>query len=298
MTRLALATLLLAASPSAFAKGKAAKTAARHCEAALEHATQWEEAPPVDERTVQLCQDWYTASASEDQLGALECMAEAEDKAAWQACRAPFIPASRTDRPQLVIEIAKAEPTVSTNAGVLGALRDGSELDGVYGSSDLDLEGAIGGLIGSKGTAIGSGGLGSRGSGLGSLGTTDQAASSGGSFGTADGGGVHRGDPIVLGALDKSLIDAIIERHLPQLRHCYVREQEDFPDLSGKIIVKFVIAKDGSVSSAATKSSTMENAAVEQCLNGRFMRFQFPQPKGGGIVIVSYPFIFSPDPTD
>jgi hypothetical protein len=38
----------------------------------------------------------------------------------------------------------------------------------------------------------------------------------------------------------------------------------------------------------------MNNPAVESCINGRFMRFQFPEPKGGGIVIVSYPFIFSP----
>ena len=32
---------------------------------------------------------------------------------------------------------------------------------------------------------------------------------------------------------------------------------------------------------------------VENCVVGRFMRMQFPSPKGGGIVIVSYPFIFS-----
>ena len=38
----------------------------------------------------------------------------------------------------------------------------------------------------------------------------------------------------------------------------------------------------------------MGSASVEQCVVGRFMRMQFPQPKGGGIVIVSYPFLFSP----
>jgi len=38
----------------------------------------------------------------------------------------------------------------------------------------------------------------------------------------------------------------------------------------------------------------MGSPAVEQCINGRFLRFQFPQPKGGGIVIVSYPFLFAP----
>ena len=38
----------------------------------------------------------------------------------------------------------------------------------------------------------------------------------------------------------------------------------------------------------------MGNASAESCIVGRFLRMQFPQPKGGGIVIVSYPFIFSP----
>jgi len=58
-------------------------------------------------------------------------------------------------------------------------------------------------------------------------------------------------------------------------------------------VVKFVIAKDGSVSSASTKASTLNNPIVEKCINARFMRMRFPSPKGGGIVIVSYPFVFN-----
>ena len=202
---------------------------------------------------------------------------------------------------------------IAESAGVLGALRDGSELDGVFGSSNLnsDLTGGIGGLIGAKGTQIGSGGLGSRGSGLGGGGTAEGLGglgtkgrgsgrsgygSGGGNFGAKGEGGIGRvgGDPIILGALDKSLIDAVIKRHMNQIRYCYQRELNKNPNIGGKITIKFVIAKDGSVSKASVKSSTMGNSAVESCITGRFMRFQFPEPKGGGIVIVSYPFIFSP----
>ncbi|MFH1466059.1 MAG: AgmX/PglI C-terminal domain-containing protein [Pseudomonadota bacterium] len=102
------------------------------------------------------------------------------------------------------------------------------------------------------------------------------------------------GDPVILGALDRSLIDAVVKRNLAQIRYCYQRELTKNPDLAGKIVVKFVVAKDGTVSSAQVKSSTMGNAAVETCINSRFMRFQFPEPRGGGIVIVSYPFRFEP----
>ena len=115
-------------------------------------------------------------------------------------------------------------------------------------------------------------------------------------FGAKGEGGIGRigGDPIILGALDKSLIDAVIKRHMNQIRYCYQRELNKNPNLGGKITVKFVIAKDGGVSSAQTKTSTMKNPAVESCINSRFMRFKFPEPKGGGIVIVSYPFLFAP----
>jgi hypothetical protein len=213
------------------------------------------------------------------------------------------------------VELQKkqVDKEIAENAGVLGALRDGSELDGVFGSSNLssDLAGGIGGVIGAKGIQVGSGGLGSRGSGLGGGGSADGLGglgtkgrgsgrsgygSGGGSFGKKGTGGLGKigGDPIILGALDKSLIDAVIKRHMNQIRYCYQRELTKNPNLGGKITVKFVIAKDGSVSKASIKSSSMGSKSVEGCITSRFMRFKFPEPKGGGIVIVSYPFIFAP----
>lgn len=147
------------------------------------------------------------------------------------------------------------------------------------------------------------GGLGSRGgsAGLGGLGTKGRSAE--GPAGYGSGGGYFEsragtpkigapGDPIVLGALDRSLIEAVIKRHLAQIRYCYQRELSKQPDLAGKVTVKFVIAADGSVHEANVKASTLGNPTVEECLVNRFLRMQFPAPKGGGIVIVSYPFEF------
>ena len=101
------------------------------------------------------------------------------------------------------------------------------------------------------------------------------------------------GDPIVLGALDKAEIDRVIKRHLAQVRYCYQRVLTKEPGVEGKLIIKFVIAKDGSVSSATVKpGSTLDHPEVGTCVTGRFMRMRFPEPSGGGIVIVSYPFVF------
>ncbi len=149
---------------------------------------------------------------------------------------------------------------------------------------------------------LGLGGLGSRGSGggLGGLGTKGRVPD--GTSGYGSGGGYFGrkssssqtgvGDPIILGAIDKALIDAVIRRHLAQIRYCYQRELSKQPDLAGKVVVKFVIDATGAVEKAEIRTSTLDNATVEECLVNRFLRMQFPEPKGGGIVIVSYPFLF------
>jgi hypothetical protein len=132
--------------------------------------------------------------------------------------------------------------------------------------------------------------------------TQDALTAMGGLVGTAGAQGAKAGgqavalpsDEVILGTMSKDVIDAVIKRNMNQVRYCYQRELTKDPTLAGKIVVKFVIAKDGTVTSAVTKSSTMASPAVEECVNGRFMHMQFPEPSGGGIVIVSYPFSFSP----
>ena len=101
--------------------------------------------------------------------------------------------------------------------------------------------------------------------------------------------------PVVMGAMDRSGIDAVVRRHLNQIRYCYQRELNRDPELAGKATVRFTIAADGSVSRAEVGGSTLGNASVERCLEGRFLRFRFPAPQGGGEVAVSYPFHFESD---
>jgi hypothetical protein len=36
----------------------------------------------------------------------------------------------------------------------------------------------------------------------------------------------------------------------------------------------------------------MDSEIVETCVTGRFLRMQFPAPRGGSVVIVTYPFEF------
>jgi hypothetical protein len=102
------------------------------------------------------------------------------------------------------------------------------------------------------------------------------------------------GEPAIRGDLDVSLVHAVVQRHVNQLRYCYARALQAEPSLGGRITVNFVVASDGTVSSAKTASSSLANPAVESCVNQRFLRFQFPDRPGSGVVTVSYPLAFSP----
>lgn len=154
--------------------------------------------------------------------------------------------------------------------------------------------GSMGMGFGGGGTAQGLGGLGTRGVGSGSAGYVGYGKG-GGDFGAKAGSGTAvAGDAVVLGALDRSLIAEVVKRNLNQIRYCYQRELARDPGLVGKVVVKFTIAPDGTVSAASVSSSTLSNASVESCLTGRFLRMQFPAAPGGGVVSVSYPFVFTP----
>lgn len=104
---------------------------------------------------------------------------------------------------------------------------------------------------------------------------------------------VEREEPTIEGPLDKASVDATVTRYMNQLQYCYQRTLNKEPDIQGRIAVTFVVARDGSVSSAET-ASTMGSAEVETCIRGRFMRFTFPAPDGDEEATVTQPLLFRP----
>jgi len=104
---------------------------------------------------------------------------------------------------------------------------------------------------------------------------------------------VRFSEPIVMGDIDRSLINRVIRRNKNQIRYCYDRELRTDPKLKGEIKIKFVISKDGVISLSKIKSSTLNNTAVEECVRKRLLRWKFPKSKSG-ITIVNYIFHFTP----
>ena len=64
------------------------------------------------------------------------------------------------------------------------------------------------------------------------------------------------------------------------------------PGPNNTLIASVTIEKDGSVSTSSVKKTTMNNKPVENCIAAKIKGWTFPKPKGGGQVLVSYPFLF------
>jgi len=102
------------------------------------------------------------------------------------------------------------------------------------------------------------------------------------------------GDSSVRGSLDKEIIRRIVRRHLNEVKFCYEEQLIRQPALAGRIVVQFMIARNGQVLSSVLQSSSMKNPAVERCTVQAVHRWQFPEPQGGGLVTVTYPFSLTP----
>lgn len=102
---------------------------------------------------------------------------------------------------------------------------------------------------------------------------------------------VSTGTAQVRGPLDKHVISTVVRRHLNEVKVCYEPALMKQADLVGSVLVQFTIAGTGAVVSSTVQQSTLNRPDVEQCVVAATRRWEFPHPLGGGIVIVSYPFV-------
>src|SRR5690606_29009104 len=98
----------------------------------------------------------------------------------------------------------------------------------------------------------------------------------------------------VRGALDKDIIRRIVRAHINEVRGCYNQGLSKNPNLQGRVAVNFVITTTGTVGSSVVQETTLQDKSVANCIAKAVKRWKFPKPRGGGNVIVTYPFTLSP----
>ena len=186
------------------------------------------------------------------------------------------------------------------DSGAFGELQ--TALGNVKRAEVADAYGHLG--LGTRGKGPGGGGESLRSIGLGQLKTKGRWG--GGPEGVDYGDGLVKTklcckkdrEPILVpgpvrieGSLDRELIRRVVNGHKAQIRYCYERELVKQPGLFGKVATVWTIGPTGHVVSASIKSNDLDNEAVGRCIVSRIRRWKFPAPKGGGVVVVNYPFV-------
>ncbi|MCA9529775.1 MAG: AgmX/PglI C-terminal domain-containing protein [Myxococcales bacterium] len=225
------------------------------------------------------------------------------------------------ETPQMARERAMQEAGSAGAIGVLasikGAFNAPTSPFGADRALGRDSMSALGAMTGAEiGQNFGMGGLGLTGSGRGGGGTGEGTIGVGrlGTIGRGGGGGtgsgygsgagdfrgrtntvptVRSGEAVVRGSLSKEVIRRVIQRHRNEVRFCYEQQLNARPDLEGRVLTRFIISPTGTVQAATIAESTLRNANVEQCIARAVERWTFPAPEGGGIVVVTYPFVLS-----
>ena len=103
------------------------------------------------------------------------------------------------------------------------------------------------------------------------------------------------------GELDKDAIRTGIREIIPAVRTCYEEGLERDSSLQGRLVVDFVIAaKDGEgridtaeVQPGEDDHDFMNAPLTAQCIVQALAEARFPVPQGGGVVHVTYPFVFA-----
>ncbi|MGO9714612.1 MAG: AgmX/PglI C-terminal domain-containing protein [Polyangiaceae bacterium] len=172
----------------------------------------------------------------------------------------------------------------------------------MWGDTIGDSFGAGG--LGLSGVGEGGGGRG-EGIGLGNIGTIGHGAGTGTGQGFGNGhgrlGGAHQtrspslrqGATQVNGKLPAEVIQRIVRQNFGRFRLCYENGLRTNPNLQGRVAIKFVIDRSGSVSTAQDGGSDLPDQSVVSCVVRGFGNLSFPQPEGG-IVTVVYPIMFNP----
>jgi len=78
------------------------------------------------------------------------------------------------------------------------------------------------------------------------------------------------------------------------LRVCYEAGLGRNPALSGLVTARFVIGRDGRVSSVSDAESSLPDATAVACILAAFGDMRFGAPRGDGVVTVVYPIHFNP----
>jgi TonB family protein len=105
------------------------------------------------------------------------------------------------------------------------------------------------------------------------------------------------------GSLAKAVIRDVVRANIHDVRSCYNARlaATDAPAGAnittprGRVAVEFTIGPTGAVRRSKVASNDTGDGALGRCIAGAVKRWKFPEPEGGGKIVVTYPFVLEVD---
>lgn len=104
---------------------------------------------------------------------------------------------------------------------------------------------------------------------------------------------IRKGPTEVKGRIPPEIIQRIVRQNFGRFRLCFESGLRENPNLEGRVAVRFLIGRDGRVTSVANGGSDLPDSVVTSCVVSAFYGLSFPAPDSG-TVEVTYPIMFSP----
>ncbi|MFA6147413.1 MAG: AgmX/PglI C-terminal domain-containing protein [bacterium] len=89
-------------------------------------------------------------------------------------------------------------------------------------------------------------------------------------------------------------IAATVKQYQGGIKYAYNRELLSNPNLSGNMLVSFVIRPDGTVESVEVRQSTLNWPPLDDAVKKRMQHWKFARGNGGPVRVV-FPFVFHPE---
>ena len=93
----------------------------------------------------------------------------------------------------------------------------------------------------------------------------------------------------------KERIRAALAARENEVKACY-KQALGAAEPNGRVVVTLIYNRDGNVIQAQVDEATVHDERVESCITDHAYAWAMPKPTPAGVVTVSYPYSFAPEP--
>jgi len=95
----------------------------------------------------------------------------------------------------------------------------------------------------------------------------------------------------------KDQVRAALAARRDEVKACIQQALGGATEPNGRVVVTLIFNRDGKVIQAQVDEATVHDERVDACITDRAYAWPLPRPTPPGVVTVSYPYSFAPEPT-